>query len=60
VAQGAQLVALPEYFAIMGMNDTDKVSLQEDAGGGPIQDFLAAAAARHGIWLIGGSLPLRT
>ena len=60
VARGAQLLALPEYFAIMGMTDADKVSQREDEGGGPIQDFLAAAAARHGIWLIGGSLPLRT
>jgi nitrilase len=60
VAQGAELVALPEYFAIMGMTDADKVSLRERDGQGPIQDFLAAAAGRHGIWLIGGSLPLST
>jgi predicted amidohydrolase len=25
VAQGAELLALPEYFAIMGMSDRDKV-----------------------------------
>ena len=25
VKQGAKLVALPEYFAIMGMKDTDKI-----------------------------------
>ena len=25
VAQGAKLIALPEYFAIMGIKDTDKV-----------------------------------
>ena len=58
-AQGAQLVALPEYFAIMGMSDTDKVRVRENDGCGPIQDFLAASAREHGIWLIGGSLPLR-
>jgi predicted amidohydrolase len=27
-------------------------------GHGPIQDFLAASAREHGVWLIGGSLPL--
>ena len=58
VAQGAELVALPEYFPIMGMNDGDKVLAREQDGGGPIQDWLAATAARHGIWLIGGSIPL--
>ncbi|MBK7953484.1 MAG: carbon-nitrogen hydrolase family protein [Candidatus Accumulibacter sp.] len=60
VAQGAELLALPEYFAIMGMGDRDKVKVREFDGQGPIQDFLAASAREHGIWLIGGSLPLWT
>ena len=29
VEQGAKLVALPEYFAIMGMQDHDKVKVRE-------------------------------
>jgi deaminated glutathione amidase len=58
VAQGARLVALPEYFGIMGMKDTDKVAVREDYGSGPIQDFLAATARKHGIWVVGGSVPL--
>ena len=58
VEQGARLVALPEYFAIMGMRDTDKVAVREKEGGGPIQDFLSATAKKHGIWLVGGSVPL--
>jgi nitrilase len=58
VAHGAAIVALPEYFPIMGMTDADKVSAREADGAGPIQDFLATTARRHGIWLIGGSLPL--
>jgi hypothetical protein len=32
--------------------------VREQDGSGPIQDWLAATAARHGIWLIGGSIPL--
>jgi predicted amidohydrolase len=56
--QGAQLVALPEHFGIMGMREEEKVSLREKEGSGPIQDFLAATAKRHGIWLVGGSVPL--
>jgi predicted amidohydrolase len=58
VAEGAALVALPEYFPIMGMSDADKVRVREFDGHGPIQDFLAASAREHAIWLIGGSLPL--
>ncbi|WP_242569235.1 carbon-nitrogen hydrolase family protein [Rhodocyclus gracilis] len=57
-AQGAELVVLPEYFAIMGMNEGDKLRVREADGNGPIQSFLAEEAARHGIWLIGGSIPL--
>jgi len=57
-ATGAQLVALPEYFCLMGMQDTDKVGVREALGRGPIQDFLAAQARQHGLWLVGGTLPL--
>ncbi len=56
--QGAKLVALPEYFAIMGMQDTDKVKVREEEGKGPIQQFLAETAKKHKIWLVGGSVPL--
>jgi len=58
VNQGARLVVLPEYFAIMGLKETDKVKAQEEDGKGPIQDFLAKMAKKHRIWLIGGSVPL--
>jgi deaminated glutathione amidase len=58
VAHRAQLVALPEYFAIMGIEDGDKVKAREKPGSGPIQEFLSATARRHGIWLVGGSVPL--
>ncbi|MEW5891548.1 MAG: carbon-nitrogen hydrolase family protein [Pseudomonadota bacterium] len=58
VTAGAKLVALPEYFAIMGLKDTDKVAAREAEGKGPIQKFLAAQAKKHKIWLVGGSVPL--
>ena len=58
VAQGAKLVALPEYFPIMGMSDADKFNVREADGQGVIQDFLAATARQYGMWLIGGSIPL--
>jgi len=58
VAGGSKLVALPEYFAIMGLRDGDKVRAREKPGDGPIQEFLATEARKHGIWLVGGSVPL--
>jgi len=60
VGQGAKLVALPEYFAIMGIRDTDKVAAREKEGSGPIQRFLSKIARKHEIWLIGGSIPLES
>ncbi|MFO1384886.1 MAG: carbon-nitrogen hydrolase family protein [Chitinivorax sp.] len=56
--QGAKLAVLPEYFAIMGMRDTDKVEVKEADGKGPIQRFLAEQAKLHDMWIVGGSVPL--
>jgi deaminated glutathione amidase len=58
--EGAMLAALPEYFCLMGRRDTDKLAVAEAPGDGPIQRFLAEQAREHGLWLIGGTLPLRT
>ncbi len=58
-AAGAKLVALPENFALMGYRETDKLKAAEDDSGGPVQDFLAGAAANYGIVLVGGTVPLR-
>ena len=68
--QGAKLVALPEYFCLMGQQESDKLAIaepyqpnpldltaqaQEDL---PIQTQLARLARDHRIWLVGGSIPL--
>jgi nitrilase len=64
VSRGARLVVLPEYFPIIGAADEDRVRAAEademDGSGGPVQRFLADTARRHGIWLVGGSIPLRS
>lgn len=58
--EGAELVALPEYFCLMGHSDRDKLAVAEAPGEGPIQSMLADAAREHRVWVIGGTLPLRT
>lgn len=60
VSAGAGLVVLPEYFCFMGMRDKDKLEIAETPGSGPVQEFLSRTAARFGIWLVGGTLPLRS
>ncbi len=58
--QGAKIIALPEYFPMMGISDTDKVDVREEEGKGPIQKFLSKMAKKHKVWLIGGTVPLST
>ena len=58
VEKGARLVVLPEFFAIMGMTELDKLKVAEPLGSGPIQQFLSDTAKQHKIWLVGGSIPL--
>ncbi len=58
--RGARLAALPEYFCLMGMHDSDKLALAETEGEGPIQAMLASAARDLGLWIIGGTLPIKS
>jgi nitrilase len=57
-AAGARLAALPENFYLIGRHEADKVKLREPEGEGPIQSFLAAAARRHRVWIVGGTAPI--
>jgi nitrilase len=57
---GARLVALPEYFCHLGRRDTAKLAIAEADGDGPIHRLLADCARRAGVWVVGGTLPMRT
>ena len=58
IAQKAGLIILPEMFALMGMGAQEKLKYKEELGQGLIQDFLQREAKRHGIWLVGGTIPI--
>jgi predicted amidohydrolase len=58
--EGARLVVLPEYFGMLGARATDKLAVQEVDGEGPQQAFLRDEARRHGIFLVGGCVPIAT
>ena len=57
---GAGFAVLPEVFAFIGRNLGEQIDVSEDDGDGPIQDFLATEALTHGVWLVGGTFPLRS
>jgi len=57
-ADRCQLAVLPENFALMPLRGRDKAVHGEQPGEGPIQSFLADAARKHGLWVIGGSMPM--
>lgn len=55
---GAELVALPENFALMGDHELDKIKAKEIDGTGQIQSFLATVAKKYAVWVIGGTIPI--
>lgn len=57
-AAGAILAVLPENFACMPGSVADRRRAVEREDAGPVQTFLAETAARLGIWIVGGTLPL--
>jgi deaminated glutathione amidase len=57
--QGAKLVVLPENFSFMGATDVERAAAVERYGDGPAQAFLAQAAETYGVWIVGGTIPIR-
>ncbi len=58
--RGAQLVVLPEYFCLLSPDDKAKSAIAEDYGDGPIQAALSKLARETEVWLIGGTLPIKS
>jgi len=60
VERGAKMVVLPENFSFMGLAEDDKLRVAEVDGAGPVQGFLSAQARKHGIYVVGGTIPIST
>lgn len=61
--QGAVLAVLPEAFPLRGQGvelKRARMQIQEDFGHGPIQDFLAKTAKRLHMWIIGGTIQIKS
>jgi len=60
VNDNAGLIVLPENFAYMGKNESDVLAIKEEQGDGPLQNFLSQLASKHGIWIVGGTVPIES
>ena len=60
VDKGASMVVLPENFALMPITEKDRLQAAELDGQGEIQDCLAQQAQSAGIWVVGGTLPIKS
>ena len=58
-ADGATLIVLPEFFPMIGASDEARLAIRETSTGGPLQTLLSELARSHGVWLVGGSIPLQ-
>jgi predicted amidohydrolase len=59
-ADGCVLAVLPENFPVIGSRKEDKLECAEELGSGPIQEFLSRTARDRGLWIISGSIPLKS
>ena len=57
---GSKLVVLPENFALMPENDADYIKHAEELGDGQIQNYLSELASSYKIWIVGGSIPIKS
>jgi predicted amidohydrolase len=57
---GAEVACLPENFSFIGLKDADKVAVAESDGAGVVQDFLSATAAELKLWILGGTIAIRS
>ncbi|MDH5424481.1 MAG: carbon-nitrogen hydrolase family protein [Gammaproteobacteria bacterium] len=60
VAQSAKMIVLPEYFSFMGKTDQERMICAETDGDGLVQRFLSEQSKKHGVWLVGGTIPVKS
>jgi nitrilase len=58
--QGAEMVVLPESFALMAMHESENIDLAEEQGDGHIQDTIRQCAIDNKVWIVAGSIPLKS
>ena len=57
---GAEIACLPENFSFIGLKDADKLQVAEKFGDGLVQAFLSDTARELDLWILGGTIVIRT
>jgi nitrilase len=57
---GALVACLPENFSFIGLKDSDKLQVAEPYGEGPVQSFLSETARKLKMWILGGTIAVKT
>ncbi len=60
VSKKAKLITLPENFPLIGKRDEDRLAITESHNDGPLQLFLSEQSKRYKVWLLGGTIPLKS
>ena len=60
VQAGAGLAVLPENFSGMPEDMASRRSVAEADGSGPLQEFISSEAKRLRLWIVGGTIPVRS
>jgi nitrilase len=55
---GAELIVLPESFALISDDGAAMLAARETPGAGPIQEFLRRQARQNRVWICAGAVPL--
>jgi len=58
--EGANMILLPENFAFMGYPKQLLNKVMEDFERGPIQNFMSQQAQDQDIWIVAGSIPVKS
>lgn len=56
--EGAQLLVLPEAFALFGSGGQRELGASEASAQPRVRDFLSEQASRHNVCIVGGTIPL--
>src|SRR5882672_1191691 len=57
---GGDIACLPENFSFIGLHDADKVQVAEPDGEGTVQSFLSDTARKLKMWILGGTILIRS
>ena len=60
VMQECKVLALPENFPFLSQHETEKLAIAEKAEKGPAVDLLREFSQQHKVWIVGGSVALKT